>query len=154
MADAMIGTRPHTSVVDVPPITDLLDELCLVVPAPVDQAAVITGTEFSRHSRVCLGAHEHGAEACCKHARRLVGSCQPMTSDTDRNGDSVKKFNGSVISIAGRGSVDSGVSVLRAVSRRNCGRIDHADADGGQCEIDELPAWMDAVVDDIERKLN
>ncbi len=32
--------------------------------------------------------------------------------------------------------------------------IDRAYEGGGHCAVDELPKWMDAVVDDIERELN
>ncbi len=45
--------------------------------------------EFQRRSRGGFGAHEHGAEACPKHARRLVGSLnhdmsqlKPRTQET------------------------------------------------------------------------
>jgi hypothetical protein len=47
---------------------------------------------------------------------------------------------------AGHYSLDFGVD-------QGSVEIARAHADGSQCEIDELPAWMDAVVDDIEREL-
>ncbi len=47
---------------------------------------------------------------------------------------------------AGHYSLDFGVD-------QGSVEIARAYADGGQYEIDELPAWMDAVVDDIERVL-